>query len=26
MGLKAYSRGAFEQHIVLDWVDEEWML
>jgi len=26
MGLKAYSRGAFEQHIVLDWVDDEWTL
>jgi len=23
MGLKAYNRGTFEKHIVLDWVDDE---
>jgi len=23
MGLKAYNRGAFDRHIVLDWVDDE---
>jgi len=23
MGLQAYSRGAFENHIILDWVDDQ---
>jgi hypothetical protein len=26
MGLKAYNRGTFENHIILDWVDERWTL
>jgi len=23
MGLKAYNRGTFENHIILDWVDDQ---